>query len=544
MDISKDINKYNNHENIIKCLNDKTNQNKVKFNIEKYLNLEYEVFKYFYLINEKWINSKMIGNNDYISFKPDIIKTEFNYEYPINFKFIEEHDSGLIVELKKYENINEMDLYKTKMFFVYNDNFLKKKLYFGILASDRNVIYFYSFEKESYNVEFIIHYDNVDFLFYEIKDHILLKGIEAYLYELGICYNQGERQYLYNYKLEKIGLIFFLNDDKKYNYPLYHSNILENIKDSHYYNGVIQCLANITQLKHIFLNRNKLIDQKIVNKKTVDKKIITYNFYKFIQYMWYNNTYNKNFDDNNSNQAIIFLIEIQRVSGDNKLLSNIKNLIGFLLLSMHCEQKINENNDHKIKYSLKELEKTCYKDKNTFISDLFFFELEKNKCCKNSCSTNYVLFYEIDDFLKKINNGQAINIYTILNQTNMEIVCDNCKKECKSYIKFISFPKILFIILLSKKDKDIKFYYNQKLDISKYASEKIKIANSYYNLVGAIKKYEKGFITFCKTSGDNNCWYKYIETETVQKMQIYNSFDCIKENKDMPYLLIYQQYNE
>ena len=138
---------------------------------------------------------------------------------------------------------------------------------------------------------------------------------------------------------------------------------------------------------------------------------------------------------------------------------------------MHCEQKINENNNYNINYNIKEMEKIFHGNKNTFISDLCFFELEKFKCCKYRCSTNYMLFYEIDDFFKK-KNEKAINIDIILNQENMKLECDQCKKESKTNVKFISFPKILIIVLLSKKEIDIKFYYNKNLDVGKYDSGK------------------------------------------------------------------------
>ena len=142
------------------------------------------------------------------------------------------------------------------------------------------------------------------------------------------------------------------------------------------------------------------------------------------------------------------------------------------------------------------MRKNFHENKNSFISDLFFFELEKSKCCKNSCSTNYMLFYKIDDSFKKAN--RQANILTILDELNMKIVCDKCKKECKSKIKFISFPKILIIVLFSKKENNIKFYYTKKLDFMKYTSEKQKKADLNYNLISLIRKHENGFITFCK----------------------------------------------
>ena len=125
----------------------------------------------------------------------------------------------------------------------------------------------------------------------------------------------------------------------------------------------------------------------------------------------------------------------------------------------------------------------------------------------------------------------------------MKIMCDKCKNEIKSNIKFISFPKILVIILVSKKEKNIKFYYNKKIDIGKYSFRNKKNNNSNYNLISLIRKYEKGFTTFCKASGDNDIWYNYKEAEPIQKVENINTFDNIKTTKDIPYLLIYQQCN-
>ena len=550
-----DINKDNSNDkiNIITLLNDKIKENKNTNNMKKYLDINYKDFKNFYLINEEWIDSKLNNKNNYVSFIPETKKTGFeDYEYPENFRFIEENNFELINELKKNENINDIELYKTKMFFVCDDSFYKNKLYFGILPSNKNDIYFYSFKQQNYTADFLIHYEDNDLLFFEIKNQILTKGIEAYLYEMGVNYNREKKQNLFNFRLEKIGLIYFLNSNLEYNYPLHNSNTLENIKDSHYYNGVIQCLINIRPLKHIFLNRSRLVNSVLVDKKNINenkvdnnnKKKITLEFYKLIQYMWHKYYPNENNEDNNGNQAIIFLSEINNISKEKNLFSNIKYLIQFILLSMHFEQRLNENNNKEIKYNLKEFKKTFHEIKNTFISDLFFFELEKSKCCKNTCSTNHMIVYLMDSFNKKDKERDSINIDSILSQANMEILCNNCKKKCNSKIKFITFPKILIIVLIPKKENNIKFYYDKKLDIGKYSSKKNNIANSHYNLISLIKKFEKGFITFCKASGDNDIWYRYKETDTIQNIKDFNSFNCVTESKDFPYLLIYQQNNQ
>ena len=186
-----------------------------------------------------------------------------NYSPPINFGFIEKNEQNLEIIKKleeKYSEIKEINLHIEKIFFVYS-NYLKnssKTLYFGIIDKDFSTIFFYSTEKINYSVDFILKYNNEDISFKEIKNKIIKKGIETYLFEMGIelTKSKNDLQKLVNLDLEEIGEFLNINLNLNNNISNY-SRQLEMTENTFYYNGVIQCLVNIDPFKKLFLNRNK-----------------------------------------------------------------------------------------------------------------------------------------------------------------------------------------------------------------------------------------------------------------------------------------------
>ena len=501
-------------------------------NMNKYLNLEYQEFKKFCLFNEKWIKSKtQKKKNKYetILFKPEFIKTGFKYEYPIKFNFIENNEE-LMDQLRiDDKTILEDDLYITKMFFVNAKKWDCKTLYLVILEENINIIYFYLFEKENYKEQFLIEYFNDDFLFEGIKE-MLIEGIIKYLCDMKINLNQKGKQNIINSDFKKIGIFLNLNKNNinKYIIPEY-SEILGFIKDSFFYSYVIQCLVNIGPIKQIFLNRSNLLKKIIGGNRS-----ITLNFYKLIEMIYFDYS-------NHLNQAEIFIAEIMEKSKQSLILKDIKSLIEFLLLSMHYEQQINDNNT--IDYDIIKFKEKIGEEIKTFVRDIFFFKLESN-CCSKSYSTNCILF--IDTNKVEIKNNESIDIETLLSQRKIKLKCDFCKKTSSSNIKFKTFPKILIIVL----DTTINYTFNyiEHIDIDFNKSFlNFSNHNSKYELISIITKNDNDekIETYCKYANDKNNWHQYKENNETKKSnskEIY-TFDKIKQLKNMPYLLIYQQIN-
>ena len=132
---------------------DNTQKNIYKNNLLRYL--EDKHLKGFYLINDKWLQSKRHKKkNKYeiIFFKPELKMTGFKYKYPINFRFMEKNEELIKRLLLEDKTIDKNDLKLTKMFFVSDNITNPTKIYFGI--SEGNVIYFYIFEKQNYKDNF------------------------------------------------------------------------------------------------------------------------------------------------------------------------------------------------------------------------------------------------------------------------------------------------------------------------------------------------------------------------------------------------------
>ena len=408
---------------------------------------------------------------------------------------------------------------------------LKVKIYyFGIF--DRNLIYFYLFKNDPYEkFDFMIEFNDSDSLVKEIKD-INNKGIEDYLDELGIDLSTIGNQFLINNDFNIIGKFFSLNDKlKNDNFSNPYSRILKNV-DVDCYNGVIQCLVNIYPLKDLFLNKNLLIKEYIDQK--VNKRIVTINFYLLMKYIWKKET------KNDEEQGDIFLATLQSLSKDFNIFNNIKLLIEFLLLSLHCEIFLNNEN---IIYENNSLEKYVDCNHKSFIRNLFFFNTvasNPSKCCSSNMeSTHFLLYYNSKDLsqLKEKN----INIGSILT-LKINYKC-KCKQIFSSKILFKTLPKILIFVFEFKDDLNIKFKYNKTLDIKKYVSPNKKDKSSLkYELISLIisNKEIKKIKTFCKSSNKNDLWYKYEDFIDKQKIEIFDNFNMIELYKQPPLLLIYQ----
>ena len=540
IEIEKNNNKLivkENDINYFKKVEEKINENKHIKNIKKYMNLKFKDIKLFYLINEEWLNLKINGWEQELTIKPKIEKANFFYSFPINFGFLEEKDSEeLIKKISREDKRIKNDLYISRIIFVNGiENNPNSNVYFGVLND--NYICFYLLSSKNYYPEFLINYNSKNILSKEIDEGIMQKGIENYLNEMGIMDLSNKKTHpLYNFKLEKIGSLYVPKEKDiiKINNSVTHSKCLNYIKDSYYYNSVIQCLVNIGLLKNIFANRNYLIDNKIVGSH----KNLTKKFYELFQSMWNYSPENENIINNELRE------EILGFSCNIDIFKDIKVLIEFILLSIHSEQKSNENNT-KIIYNLK-IMKNEFNNTYSFLNQLFSFNVKYN--CNNCKGEDYTKLCMLNLDIDKINSksiGHTINFISLLKTEKFEILCNNCQKTISSKISFSSFPIILIIVIKSKNNGKFKFDYIEKLELQNFFDQDIG-GNFQYELIDIIKCKDRKVNNFdteiyCKLSNNINIWNKYTQTENGQECQKIDFLDKDKISEDIPYLLIYQK---
>ena len=259
----------------------------------KNIKVEKNQIKDYYLINKKWVDFKLkeyskIENNNEIkipneynveTMEPKLISRGFNnISYPIYFYFIEKEEYSF--EIKELSNIFKFEAFPEYKIFLVYDNVLKgkeKNIYVGII--DNLSIYFYIIKNNEFEIEFIVNYNNEEIMFKEIKDKIIPNGIEVYLNIMCINHenNNIEKKTLYDIDLNKIGFYINLNKKEINNIKIKeYSKCLEFIPNTYFYFGIIQCLVNIKQLREIFLNKQFLIDKKIIENSSITKKYIKY----------------------------------------------------------------------------------------------------------------------------------------------------------------------------------------------------------------------------------------------------------------------------
>jgi len=156
----------------------------------------------------------------------------------------------------------------------------------------------------------------------------------------------------------------------------------------------------------------------------------------------------------NKNNEIDYSLISDINNKNSNLFNNCKLLIEFLLLQMHNEQR-KENKENYIKldslrYNSKiKMKNDFYKNNNTIIQQLFFFEIKNQyKCekCKSgdipSYSINCALEFTIEDSNKEIKINDFLD-----NLTKMKN-CEICNEQTlQSITKFSSCPQYLIIII-------------------------------------------------------------------------------------------------
>ena len=509
------------------------------------LDINDDITKY-YLINSLWIQEQLnfenkINDENNIYKKETIRPTTKNYgisniNYPINFDFIKYESNEYIFNyLVKNENISEEDLFTYDIFFVYDTNYNTEKdknLYIGVIdnnkKSKKKFIYFYLLEQNKFSIEFILNYNYEEIMIKEIKNNIMPKGVEAYLYEINLNFGKmkgNESFVLFDNGLAQIGTCFIINDRKKseMKFPEY-SKGLQNIKDSYYYNPILICLANILIIQKIFTNNNYLYENKIIEGTSIVKQ-----FYKIIRNMWFLNDLQK--ESEISKELFDTIIELY---GSNDIFRNSKQLIEFLITNMHNEIRT-YNDKTKVKEKKLKLDENFYQDKkeidkdfspknNSIFQKLFFFETRLTEHCV-SCShqmelffINCILEFNISEILKKKDNNKSIKISDFFEDLIKKTKCFDCNSDITSKRQFNSCPQYLIIVIEQDNYYNFTFDYEKELNMKKHKTDTNRDSDMY-DLISFVTSFpindDKGII-FCK-SPVNGDWYKYEGTKVEQK---------------------------
>ena len=317
---------------------------------------------------------------------------------------------------------------------------------------------------------------------------------------------------------------------------------VNNIKETHYLNSIVQCLSNIIRFRNELLNEDKFQHLEN-NKNTISFAIaqILHNLWKNVKHQFFNPEYFQNM-----------------VTQLSIALNNKKNLILFILERMHYELNKNINinnyifiNNNNFNSCFNDFIKKYNSQNNSIISNEFQGCINTSIICSN-CK-NYsnlieifqILFFplkQVKYFMKYKINSIRINHCFEFNEKEDIIPlfhCNNCNQNIQAFKskKILYAPKTL-ILYFNRHDiigPNINVIFEEYLNISKY----VAINNNIfmYELVGVISQegfFDKGehFIAYCKYS--ENCeWYKYND-QNVYK----TTFNEIRE-KCIPYALFY-----
>ena len=206
---------------------------------------------------------------------------------------------------------------------------------------------------------------------------------------------------------------------------------------------------------------------------------------------------------------------------------------------------------------------------NSIIYNTFFGGVceivEECKACKEECdlkklenkkiyeyrNLNYFMFpvSEVYKLAQKNNSKEFINIYDCLNFFQSPAILDgengkNCEK-CGKITTFLLTAKIdscqnnLLIILNRdfQKDKNIKFQFDESLDMTDYVIEKkVKLIYNLYGIIFLSENEEIHYVAFCKNLSEN-IWYK-CDDNIVESVK---NLDNDIFNFGIPVALFYQK---
>ena len=341
----------------------------------------------------------------------------------------------------------------------------------------------------------------------------------------------------------------------------FHLKGLDNIGSTCYMNSVLQCLLHVSELIYYFLNEYPK-DCNLLKEKNNDVSTqgnISKVFYELIKSVYPENKDNTNNLDSVSPENFQKIIGNYNPQFRNLEANDSKDLILYLMQSMHSELNYSSKN--------KAIEgvPNQYDRGNTFhyfihsydvknfsiISKIFYGTYENITKC-NVCQKHLYNFQKFEfisfgmiDYVGKefsIYNGFKDNEKIQKLTGDNQFYCNVCKKlnDAETYSKIIVPPyKLLINIDYGKNKKFIpnKMNFDEEIDISNYVNfdfgTRIK-----YRLIGACTHFgESGlaghYVAYCKNL-ENGKWY------------LFNDFICEESDKSNiysgnPYLLLYER---
>ena len=367
---------------------------------------------------------------------------------------------------------------------------------------------------------------------------------------------------------------------------------LKNIKSLPFMNPILQCFTQIEKFISYFKYSTNF--KEIFEKK--NKIDLSISFKYLIENLWPTNdkyTNNQNFHKNDKeNYYSPYEIRDKLNKMNNSLnpgnRNSLKDLIIFIILTLHKElNRAKENVNDKFVQQFDDTNRGIMinnymnnftRQNMSIISDNFFSMKEIIIKCTNCQTTRYkfqTIFYfdfhlnQIFHQKKKINgnfmsdqnrfntivgNREFINESNVVNikdcfafmsnEKFQNMFCNNCKGFYPfSYNQKLSFAPIIMIIFinrLKRVDLEMKFEFDEYLDINQFID--FKTIGSSYKLIGVIVSLDehgrdKRFIAFCRSPIDQK-WYKYDDMEVTLVSD--SNEEILKSN---PSILLYEKIN-
>ena len=349
---------------------------------------------------------------------------------------------------------------------------------------------------------------------------------------------------------------------------------LENINGkSSFINACIQCLSYTIPLTNYFLNKDNR-DRIIKNNISInnpDEPQLSPSYLNVLENLWINKAKLKSF----SPYELIKNIQNLNKSFEKEVENDVGDLIIFILEQLDSElndKKGINNNNKELNNDPNIIKNNFYKEllnNNSIIYKTFFGGLCEilmvcQKCNEESSLKNienkkvyeyhnlhYFKFPINEVFLLTQQNDAKdfINLYDCLNYFQTAIIldgengkfCEKCGKSTSFYkISRIKYCQNNLLFLLNRdfeKEKDIKFKFNEILDLTEYVIEKKE--NLIYDLYGIISLCESKdihYVSFCRNLNEN-IWYKFDDSS----VRIVNNLENDVFNFGNPVALFYQK---
>ena len=349
---------------------------------------------------------------------------------------------------------------------------------------------------------------------------------------------------------------------------------LDNINGkSSFINAAIQCLSYTIPLTNYFLNeenRDRIIKNNI-SISNPNGPQLSPSYLNILENLWINKGNLKSFSPTEFVKNIKYLNKSFEKEEEN----DVGDLIIFILEQLDSElndKKEIENNNNELNNESNIIKNNFYKEllkHNSIIYKTFFggvceILMECQKCNEESNlkktenkkileyhNLNYFKFPINEVFLTTQQNNKKdfINLYDCLNYFQTAIILDGENgKFCEKCGKLTSFFKISrinacqnnLLFLLNRdfeKEKNVKFKFDEILDITEYVQEKKgKLIYDLYAVISLCENKDIHYVSFCKNLSENS-WYKFDDCN----VEIVNNLENDIFNFGNPVALFYQQ---